>query len=279
MPPKAKRQASNPPKAKAAARTPSTGPAKAASPTRVAKAAPAAKAPAKAAGKALAKAAPEEKVDPEEEKRAAEAAAAAAEEVAKEAEKKAAEEAEAAKEAEKKAAEEAEAEKQKAEIEAELKRLAELANGEVVIRYSMYAEKFPISDHKLTAATIDELYCLTDVMPGCFIHLAEKEFEHGEDHHYMKEDPPGTFHGLMANETYWCYVQQDPEQEKKDQERMRQQWAGVQVGGGVGDRGSEGETCSCGWGAPCTNPMICKDWDNRFANAIKAGGNPILFTG
>lgn len=115
---------------------------------------------------------------------------------------------------------------------------------------SMYTERFPISEHKLTAATIDETCCLSDVKPGCFIHLAEKEFVHGEEHHYMKEDPPGTFQGLMADETYRCYIQ-----------------------------GSEGETCSCGRGAPCTNPMICKDWDHRFANAIKAGGNPILFTG
>jgi len=270
MPPKAKRPPSNPPKAKAAARSTSTGPAKAAPAAKATPAkAPAAKASlvAKAAVKAPAKAAAEApaKADPEEERRLAE-----------EAEKKAAEEAEAE---QRRAAEEAEAEKRKAEMEAELARLAALANGQVTIKYSMYAEKFPISEHKLTAATIDETYCLSDVMPGCFIHLAEKEFVHGEEHHYMKEDPPGTFHGLMADETYWCYVQQDPEQEKADLERMRAHWAGVVVGGGIGDRGSEGETCSCGWGAPCTNPMICKDWDHRFANAIKAGGNPILFTG
>lgn len=182
-------------------------------------------------------------------------------------------------EAAKKAAEEAEVAKRKAETEAELQRLAALANGEVTIKYSMYAEKFKIEKHQLTAKAIDEVYCLSDVMPGCFIHLAEREFAHGEEQSYMKEDPPGTFHGLMSSETYWCYVQQDAEQEKRDQEAMRSKWAGRTVAGGVGDRGSESESCSCGWGAPCTNPMICKDWDNRFANAIKAGGNPILFTG
>uniref|UniRef100_A0A7S4SJU9 Uncharacterized protein n=1 Tax=Alexandrium monilatum TaxID=311494 RepID=A0A7S4SJU9_9DINO len=250
MPPRAKRNPSNPPKAAAAppkakaaaapgakARGASTGPAKAASPA--AKAAAAAEA---------------------EEKRKAEEAAAAAKE---------AEEAAARAEAEK---------EQKEAAEAELKRLAALANGEVTIKYSMYAEKFKIENHTLTAAAVDELYCLSDIMPGCFIHLGEKEFGYGEEHAYIKEDPPGSFRGLMSGETYWCYVQQDPEQEKRDQEAMKHRWAGQVVGGGVGDRGSEGETCSCGWGAPCTNPMICKDWDNRFANAIKAGGNPILFT-
>lgn len=180
---------------------------------------------------------------------------------------------------------EAEAAKRKEAMEAELQRLAALANGEVIIKYSMYAEKFKITDHKLKAKDIDELYCLSDVMPGCFIHLAEKEFGHSEYaagldvQPYVKEDPPGTFVGLMADETYWCYVQQDPEQEKKDQDALKKRWAGVKVGGGLGDRGSEAETCSCGWGAPCTNAMVCKDYDNRFANAIKAGGNPILFTG
>lgn len=254
MAPKAKRNPSNPPKAKAAApaaksRSGSATPAKAAAPAAKSKpGAPAAK-----AASAAAAAEAEEKLRAEEEAKAAEAAAAAA----------------AAAEAEK---------KRKEEAEAELKRLAALANGEVTIKYNMYAEKFSIENHTLTAKAIDEIYCLSDVMPGCFIHLGEKEFVYGEEHAYVKEDPVGSFRGLMAGETYWCYVQQDPEQEKRDQEAMKQRWAGQVLGGGVGDRGSEGETCSCGWGAPCTNPMICKDWDNRFANAIKAGGNPILFT-
>mmetsp|Transcript_102679 Transcript_102679/g.331163 ORF Transcript_102679/g.331163 Transcript_102679/m.331163 type:complete len:164 (-) Transcript_102679:92-583(-) len=163
-------------------------------------------------------------------------------------------------------------------MEVELKRLAAFANGEVTIKYSMYAEKFKIEEHKLTAAAINDLYGLSDVMPGCFLHLAEREFAYAEEQQYIKEDPPGTFVGLMADETYWCYVQQDPEQEKRDQESIKKRWAGVKVGGGIGDRGSEGESCSCGDGAPCTDSMVCKDWDNRFANALKAGGNPLLFT-
>ncbi|CAE8622956.1 unnamed protein product [Polarella glacialis] len=142
----------------------------------------------------------------------------------------------------------------------------------------MYDEKFKVENHMLKAEVIDELYCLSDVMPGCFIHLGEKQFAYGEEQVYVKEDPPGTFKGLMAGETYWCYVQQDSEQENKDQEAMRQRWVGG-VAAGIGDRGAEVETCSCKWGAPCTNSIVCTDWDNRFANALKAGGNPILFTG
>ena len=74
-----------------------------------------------------------------------------------------------------------------------------------------------------------------------------------------------------------CHVQQDPEQEKADLEKMRKQFA-EGVASGIGDRGGETEHCSCGDGAPCTDPSICKDWHNRYANALKAGGNPILFT-
>jgi len=274
MPPKAKRASSFP--AKAAAE-----PAKAAPPAKARASLPSpssilASAKAKASAKsAPAKAAPPAKAPP------ADPAVDPAEEEARKAEeeaKKAEEEAKANEEAEAAAKKEEEEAKKKAEMEAELKRLTALANGEVTIKYSMYDEKFKIENHVLTAAAIDDVYCLSEFMTGCFIHLGEKEFGYGEEQVYMKEDPPGTFRGLMAGETYWCYVQQDPEQEKKDQELMRQKYVGVVVGGGVGDRGSEVESCSCAWGAPCTNEMVCKDFVNRFANALKAGGNPILFT-
>lgn len=43
----------------------------------------------------------------------------------------------------------------------------EARNGDVVILYNMYKDPFPIKDGVLTAATIDEEYCLSDAMPGC----------------------------------------------------------------------------------------------------------------
>jgi len=236
---------------------------------------PATKAKAKAAPAGKAAVAPKAKAGPspeEEAKRKAEeeeAKAKAEEEARLQAEREEKEKAEAEAKAE-------EDRKRNEAAQAEIKRIQALANGEVTIRYSHYTEKFPIKDHKLTAKTIDETYGLTDVMPGCFMHLAEKEFAHMEEHQYMKEDPLGTFWGLMAGETYWCYVQQDAKQEKLDQEKVRKQYAGG-VAAGIGDRGSEEESCSCGWGAPCTNAIVCNDFDNRFANALKAGGNPAAF--
>eukprot|EP00931_Biecheleriopsis_adriatica_P021442 TRINITY_DN14013_c0_g1_i1.p1 TRINITY_DN14013_c0_g1~~TRINITY_DN14013_c0_g1_i1.p1 ORF type:complete len:282 (+),score=95.58 TRINITY_DN14013_c0_g1_i1:104-949(+) len=164
----------------------------------------------------------------------------------------------------------ADAERQRLE-EAERQRLAALANGEVTVKYSMYSEKFPIVGHALDAKLIDETYCLSDVMPGCFIHLAEKEFAHGEEHVYVQEEPKGIFLGLMAGSTYWCYVQQDAEQEKRDQERMRKLFEGG-VKSGIGDRDLGKLSCTCCDGLPCDSQRqnVCLDWENRFVIAEKA---------
>ena len=37
-----------------------------------------------------------------------------------------------------------------------------------------------------------------------------------------KEEPPGTFHGLVDGGVYWVYVSRDDEEEKQDRERMKQ---------------------------------------------------------
>eukprot|EP00812_Abedinium_dasypus_P008883 NODE_2611_length_906_cov_384.884841.p1 GENE.NODE_2611_length_906_cov_384.884841~~NODE_2611_length_906_cov_384.884841.p1 ORF type:complete len:240 (-),score=69.03 NODE_2611_length_906_cov_384.884841:186-857(-) len=210
----------------------------------------------------------------------AEVPAAAAAAVA-EAEANAAAEAEATAIAEAKAAAEAEATAAATaaatvaaeEAASERARLAALANGEVTIRYYMYAEKFPIADHKLTVKVIDDVYCLSDVMPKCFIHLATKEFGHDEARVYLHEDPPGTVHDLYAGEVYWCYVQQDPKQEERDLAcmRKRREVEGSTGPAKPGGRASEGESCSCIYGNPCVSELVCEDWHNRFDVAKKNG--------
>lgn len=47
----------------------------------------------------------------------------------------------------------------------------EARNGDVVILYNTYKDPFPIKDGVLTAAAIDEEYCLSDAMPGCQVRL------------------------------------------------------------------------------------------------------------
>ena len=45
-------------------------------------------------------------------------------------------------------------------------------NGNVKLIYERYDEEFPIVDGSCTAADIDDVYCLSFVMPGCLIHLS-----------------------------------------------------------------------------------------------------------
>ena len=44
--------------------------------------------------------------------------------------------------------------------------------GEVALRHSMYSQSFRITGGRLSARAVDEVYCLTDVMLGCRIHLS-----------------------------------------------------------------------------------------------------------
>jgi len=261
MPPKAaaKAAAAKAPAAKAASKAPA--PAKAA-PDAKAKAQP--KSPA-GGGAAAAKA-----LKAKEQNKAEEEAAA---------EQKKKEEAE-KEEENKKAEAEAEAARKKAEeeAEAERKRKAEKANGDVVLKYSMYNEKFPIKDNKITAAEIDDVYCLSDVMPGCKIHLSAMSTEErykvesgGDVFSYIFEEPVGTFHDLEAGETYYVYVEEDEEEFLKSQARAKHNFLGVK------SEATRGEGCSCIEGNPCASECdangngVCLDWPNRFAVA-KAHG-------
>jgi len=142
----------------------------------------------------------------------------------------------------------------------------------------MYHEKFPIKDGKIKAAEIDDVYCLSDVMPGCKIHLSTKSSEEkykiiseGEIFPYIYEDPIGTFHDLEAGEEYFVFVEEDEAEFMKSLAKAKDNFRGVKA------EASRGEGCSCIEGNPCTSECdaqgntICKDWENRFAVA-KAHG-------
>ncbi|CAN0052969.1 unnamed protein product, partial [Ectocarpus sp. 4 AP-2014] len=102
-------------------------------------------------------------------------------------------------------------------------------DGKVTLMYEMYDEKFLIKDGCISAAEIDETYCLSFVMPNCTLHLGPlgpadryvRENE-GELMPYLEENPSGTFHGLEDGEVYWVYVSRDEEEEKQDKERTKQ---------------------------------------------------------
>ncbi|CAN0303100.1 unnamed protein product, partial [Ectocarpus sp. 8 AP-2014] len=165
-------------------------------------------------------------------------------------------------------------------------------DGEVTLMYEMYDEKFPIKDGCISAAEIDETYCLSFVMPNCTLHLGPlgpadryaRENE-GELVPYLEENPSGTFHGLEDGEVYWVYVSRDEEEEEQDRERMQQARTRFSVVQGMKqdlpedgelvnrkDDGRNGlESCSCVYGNPCVDEYGCKDWHSRYAVA-KANG-------
>jgi hypothetical protein len=189
------------------------------------------------------------------------------------AKKKAGEEAEAAK----KAAEEAQA-----ATKAEEERQARM-NGDVILKYEMYAEKFTIVEGRLEgddfkgAQYVDEEYALSFVMPKCKIHLTKETPQvvaqaEGDEKWklYVKEEPAGMFQELEKEHEYFVIVVEDNEQAMKDQERMRMVWAAMDSGAeSSGSKGREKEGCSCLWGNPCVDAYVCEDWDNRFAVAKK----------
>merc|ERR1712070_237431 len=113
-------------------------------------------------------------------------------------------------------------------------------NGEVVLKYEMYAEKFTIKEGRLEgeefsgAKYVDEEYALSFVMPNCRVHLstADKQtvaLAEGDEKFklFVKEEPEGTFQELEKDQEYYVIVVEDDDQAKKDQERMQKVWASM----------------------------------------------------
>ena len=139
--------------------------------------------------------------------------------------------------------------------------------GNVTLIYEQYNEKFPIVDGCCTAAAIDDVYCLSFVMPNCKIHLSylspqEKRLKDEEDTNvtYMREEPSGTFHDLEHSKIYYVYVEQEAEQLSRDQEKMRR--IAAQTNGNDTNRNSIGidslkeghiDTCTCIYGVSTSN--------------------------
>jgi hypothetical protein len=160
-------------------------------------------------------------------------------------------------------------------------------NGKVVLNYVMYNEEFAIVDGTLTQAAIDDLYCLSDAMPGCCVHLSRHQPSVGRQMEadgapfediFLREDPRGTYHGLEDDQVLYVYVEEEAAQRARDQARMRavaQAMDGAPVrdskGNIVRDDGRSMESCSCIYGNPCVDEYGCKDWDNRYAVAKKNG--------
>ncbi|KAF0722582.1 hypothetical protein Ae201684P_013995 [Aphanomyces euteiches] len=161
-----------------------------------------------------------------------------------------------------------------------------LQTGNVVLKYEMYSESFVIEKGSMTGTAIDEAYCLSFVMPNCRIHLSMHEpamklaleSQGDTDNVFLHEEPPGTYHGLQVDQTYYVYIEQEADQLAWDQAHMRE--IALTMEGAAedskrkADKKDDGrgfESCSCIEGNPCVDEYGCKDWHNRFAIAAKHG--------
>jgi hypothetical protein len=73
---------------------------------------------------------------------------------------------------------------------------------------------------------------------------------------FVPENPPGTFLRLEKDMDYYVYVEQEEDQLRRDQERMRliaaQMEGAKMTGSGRNEKDNVGtESCSCVFGNPC----------------------------
>lgn len=172
--------------------------------------------------------------------------------------------------------------KAQAAADAEAERIwKERDNGTIKLIYEQYDDDFPIVDGSTTQANIDEVYCLSFVMPTCLVHLSHypsaERFARenaGVFDSLVAEEPRGVFQGLTRDTTYYIVVEQEADQLRRDQETTRAKWDPelkqqkrlVDM-----DDGRGFETCSCVYGSPCVDEYGCKDWHARFATATANG--------
>ena len=159
--------------------------------------------------------------------------------------------------------------------------------GKVKIVYERYDDLFELSNGTINVGTVDEEYCLSDVMPGCVLELVncsmqekiQKEIK-GECVPFVDKDVAGknwvdlyTYPSddVQYPKTYWVLVYQDVKQRKADLQATKERMALNKTNDL--NEGKREEGCSCLVGNPCTegNRYNCKDWNNRFAVAKSNG--------
>jgi hypothetical protein len=159
----------------------------------------------------------------------------------------------------------------------------EKGNGMVKLIYEQYDELFPIVDGSTTQANIDEVYCLSFVMPNCKVRLSyhsnPERLARENDGIFdslIEENPSGTYQNLKKDQTYYIVVEQEEDQLKRDQEATKARWQPVlkeeEAQKQLKKNDGRGfETCSCIYGNPCVDEYGCKDWHSRFAIATTNG--------
>ena len=82
--------------------------------------------------------------------------------------------------------------------------------------------------------------------------------------------------GLRDGKEYWVYVVEDPEEEEKDRERMKEVVKKLSEEIAMASKGEVNEfgdlcreagvteSCSCIEGNPCVDQYLCRDWHRRY---------------
>ncbi len=154
-------------------------------------------------------------------------------------------------------------------------------DGDVRLIYEQYSELFPIVNGSTSQAAVDDVYCLSFVMPDCLVHLSihdpptkrQLEIEGKLMDLFLPESPVGVYQNLEADKTYYVYVEQQADQLARDQAITRQRLhTEAQILSKLEkDDGRVMESCSCIYGNPCVDEYGCRDWTNRFAIAKNNG--------
>ena len=168
--------------------------------------------------------------------------------------------------------------KQRAEDQAELERRR--PSGKVQIIYENYTDCFNLKDGSISVKTVDEEYCLTDIMPGCTLELIEMTPQDriaqevlGIPTPFIEKSPQKdscwehlyTYEDGISPKSYWLLAFQDAATLEADLLATKKRMEAM----GGGDDVSTVCTCTNGQACSAANKDNCKDWNNRFQVAMK----------
>ena len=156
--------------------------------------------------------------------------------------------------------------------------------GTIRIVYENYRDTFALQHGTISIFSIDDEYCLSDVMPGCVLELVhfspkeriEKEIKHEHIPFVIKDSSRKNWIELYTYaaepKTYYVLVCQNDQQSKADRKATQERISREQEDGDDTDS-ARVEGCSCLVGNPCSegNRYNCKNWSSRFSVAKKNG--------
>lgn len=149
----------------------------------------------------------------------------------------------------------------------------EPVTGSTMLRYNHYKHTFNVTypPGEVDIGEINERFSFSYGFKGDYkIHLRGP----GEDGLQLHENDNKII-GVELDKEYWCFVEEDPEEAKKERKSYKASGSDAvsnarRIDDGSGDN-EDKASCSCIEGNPCAVAYNCKDWSNRFEVAKKHG--------